>query len=158
MLGQMQMLAAYGNLAQGRRDDAMAWARDAGQIAARTGDTTTLGLMFGPTNLNLWWISMETDGGDPGRAVDIARRTTPTAVPAVSRQVAYYGDTGRALANLGRNDDAGRMLLTAERVAPQRMRASSLARETVRSLLERPLDPTVHGQLRGLAERMGIAL
>jgi hypothetical protein len=154
MLGQMQMLGAFACIAQGRRDDALTWAQEADRIAARTGDTTTLGLMFGPTNLQFWRISMEVDGGEPGRAVEIAHATTPAAVPAASRQVSFYSDTGRALARLGRDDDALRMLLTAERVAPQRLRASSLARETVRIMADR----STGSKLRGLAERMGLSL
>ncbi len=45
-------------------------------------------------------------------------------------------------------------MLTAERIGPQHIRSSVAARETARSLLRRGVDVP---ELRGLAERMGIA-
>ena len=47
------------------------------------------------------------------------------------------------------------MLLTAERIAPQRMR-SPLVVETTRGLLERARRGTGWTELRGLCERLGI--
>jgi transcriptional regulator with XRE-family HTH domain len=155
MLGQLQMLAAFSHLALGDRGQAEEWARESQSIAARTGDTNTLGLNFGPTNANMWWISMEVDGGDPGKAVEIARRTNPSAVT-VSRQTAFYADTGRALTRLGRDEEAVRMLLAAERIAPQRVHSSPLVRETTRTLLDRAQRRAGGPELRGLCERMGL--
>jgi hypothetical protein len=155
MLGQLQMLAAFCHLALGDRDQAEEWARESAAIAQRTGDTSTLGLNFGPTNANMWWISMEVDGGDPGKAVEIASRTNPSPVT-VSRQTAFYADTGRALARIGRDAEAIRMLLNAERLAPQRVHSSPLVRETTRLLLDRAQRRAGGPELRGLCERMGL--
>ncbi len=55
-----------------------------------------------------------------------------------------------------RNDDAVRMLLTAEHVAPQHTRSSAAARETARALLREARRGTAPG-LHGLCERMGVA-
>lgn len=43
------------------------WVDQASPLAERTGDSHRLGLMFGPTNIRLWQISMEVDGGEPDR-------------------------------------------------------------------------------------------
>jgi hypothetical protein len=67
--------------------------------------------------------------------------------------VHYYADTGRALAKLdGRNREAVRMLLIAERIAPQHGHPSADIREATQSLLERSPGP----ELRRLAERMHV--
>lgn len=155
MHAQLIMLSAFGHLAQGRRDEAEARVAESEAIAERTGDVPTLGLNFGPTNINVWRISMEVDGGDPGKAIEIAGRTNPSAVT-VSRQTAFYSDTGRALARIGKDAEAIRMLLTAERLAPQRFRSSRLVQETTRTLLDRSRRRAGGPELRGLAERMGL--
>jgi hypothetical protein len=49
------------------------------------------------------------------------------------------------------------MLLAAERTAPQRVRMSPFAAETVRTLLERSRRNAMGAQLRGLCFRMGLA-
>jgi hypothetical protein len=48
------------------------------------------------------------------------------------------------------------MLLTAERLAPQRVRSNRLVQETARHLLERSRRRAGGPELRGLAERMGL--
>lgn len=128
--------------------------REAARIAERTGETDTLGLAFGPTNVNLWQVAIETDTGDPGRAVEISRVTTP-GVLRPSRASVFHVDTGRALARLGQDDAAVRQLLSAERLSPQRIRADRNTRETTRTLLPRATGRRA-GQLRGLAQRIGI--
>lgn len=153
MLGQLHMLAAYSRIALGDRDGARGWADESARLAQRTGDTPALGLNFGPTNINIWWVSIETDGGEPGKAVEIASRTNPGTLT-VSRQAALYLDTGRALARLERDDEALRQVLAAERIAPQRVLGNPLTRETARAMLERSARASA---LRGLCERLGVA-
>ena len=41
-----------------------------------------MGLFFGLTNVNIWRIGIEVDGGDPDRAVAIARVTNPATIAA----------------------------------------------------------------------------
>jgi transcriptional regulator with XRE-family HTH domain len=155
MLGQLQMLTAFGYAAQGHREAAAGWAGESAKIAKRIGDVPTLGLSFGPTNVNIWHVSMEVDGGDPAKAVEIARRTNPTPV-ALSRQTNFYADAGRALARIGKDAEAIRMLLTAERLGPQRVHNWRLVQETARVLLERSQRRAGGSELRGLCERMGL--
>jgi hypothetical protein len=59
---------------------AASYITEAKQLAERTGDTTTFSLFFGPTNVRIWEISIEADGGEPGRAVALARQTEPSRV------------------------------------------------------------------------------
>jgi transcriptional regulator with XRE-family HTH domain len=155
VLGLLHLTSAYSLCALGRADDAVTRVDAAQEIAVRTGDTDALGLMFGPTNIDFWRISMDADGDDPGKAVDLARITNPLNVDSPSRQAAFYLDTSRALARIGKDQEALRMLLLVERMAPQRMQ-SPLVVETVRGLLERARRGTGWTELRGLCERLGV--
>jgi hypothetical protein len=127
---------------------------EAQRIADRTGDVDTLGLNFGPTNIRVWQISMEVEGGDPGRALEVAQATNPAALT-LSRQVGFYSDVSRALASTGRDLDAVRYLARAERTGPQRVRSSRVLQEATRGLVER-VPQSDASELRGIAERMGL--
>ncbi|BCJ59778.1 hypothetical protein Jiend_32000 [Micromonospora endophytica] len=69
------------------------------------------------------------------------------------RQVYFWLDLGRAAEAVGRDRDAVRMLLAAERVGPQHARSSVSARETARSLLRKG---AASPELRGLCKRMSL--
>jgi hypothetical protein len=158
MQGMLHLTCAFA--ATGAHEPAQVAARldEAQALAERIDDTDTLGLMFGPTNVRLWRLSMEVDGGDPGRAVEIAKGTNPALVNSPARRADFYTDTSRALTRIGKNDEAVRMVLTAERIAPQRVRTSRLVQETTRTLLDRAQRRAGGAELRGLCERMGIAV
>ncbi|MCU7730771.1 helix-turn-helix domain-containing protein [Actinoplanes sp. KI2] len=155
MAGTLHLICASASRGRDRIDDSRSWTAQAVALARRTGETTTLGMYFGPTNVDLWRINIEVNQGDPARAVEIARRANPAAIAAGLRQVFYYTDTARALAKLGGKDrEAIRLLLTAERLAPQHVHTSADASATVRTLLERSSRRAGGSELRGLAERM----
>jgi hypothetical protein len=117
-----------------------------------------MGMYFGPTNVDIWRVGTETDGGEPGLAARIAQDVSPAVVPAAFRQVFFYSDLARALSRIrGRDREAIRFLLTAERVAPQHVHTSPMARETTRSLLERSRRDAGGTELRGLAGRMHVS-
>ncbi|GLW31144.1 helix-turn-helix domain-containing protein [Actinoplanes regularis] len=157
MIGSLQLNCAYASRGRKRPDDSRAWSDEAAALAGRTGETTTLGLFFGPTNVNIWRIGIETDGDDPGLAASIARDTDPAALPIGFRQVFFYTDTARALARLrDRDREAIRLLLAAERVAPQHVHTSSLVRETARALLERSRRIAGGGELRAFCGRLQV--
>ncbi|MFC3499601.1 helix-turn-helix domain-containing protein [Micromonospora krabiensis] len=157
VLGALLLVCAMASRGRGRLDDSRAWSAEAAELAGHTGETSTMGLYFGPTNVAIWQIGIEADGGDPGRAAEIARVTNPTAIPVGFRQVFYYADTARALTRLRNRDrEAIRFLLTAERLAPQHVHTSALARETTRALLDRSSRRAGGTELRGLAERLQV--
>jgi transcriptional regulator with XRE-family HTH domain len=156
-LGILSLTGAYASRGLKRQDDSRAWLAQAGELAARTGETTTMELFFGPTNVNIWRIGLEADGGDPGAAIAVARDTNPAVIDAGCRQVFYYTDAARAYANVGGADrEALRYLLIAERIAPQHVHSSAFVQETARSLLDRARRQAGGTALRGLCERMGV--
>ncbi|MEV6303676.1 helix-turn-helix transcriptional regulator [Actinoplanes sp. NPDC051861] len=155
MLGSLHLVAALASRCRDSLEDSRDHLDGAAELARRTGETSTMGMFFGPTNVDIWRMTIEVGNGDPGRVVEIARRTDPAAVPAGVRQVFYYADTARALTRIGGRDrEAIRFLLTAERVAPQHVRTSDEIAETVRVLLERSRRQAGGTELRGLCERM----
>jgi hypothetical protein len=158
VLGTLQLVCGYASHGLKRAADDRMWSGEAVDIAGRTGETTVLGLFFGPTNVNLWRISTETDNGDWGRAIEISQATNPNMIDAMMRRVFFYTDTARALARMrGRDGDAIRYLLTAERIAPQHVHSSAFVQETARAMLERAQRLAGGSALRGLCERMGVA-
>lgn len=135
------------------REAAATHLAEAAAIAARTGETDAWDLQWGPRNVALWTIAHQIDTGRPVEAVETAAGVDVAALPAV-RQVYLYTDLARALTDVRRDDEAVRMLLAAEHVAPQHTRASAAARETARALYQHARQ---HSSLYGLCERMGVA-
>jgi transcriptional regulator with XRE-family HTH domain len=154
VLGSLHLVAALASRFRQRLEDSRDWLTEASGLARRTGETNTMGMFFGPTNVNIWRMSIEVEDGDPARVVEIARHTDPAAIPAGVRQVYYYADTARALARIGGRDrEATRFLLTAERVAPQHVRTCPELAATIRLLLDRSRRRTGGTELRALYER-----
>ncbi|TBL39565.1 XRE family transcriptional regulator [Verrucosispora sp. SN26_14.1] len=126
---------------------------EAGRIAAHTGETDSWDLAWGPRNVALWLMAFLLDTGRPEAALQTASGVDLAGLPAV-RQVYFWLDMGRAAEAVGRDRDAVRMLLAAERVGSQHARSSVSARDTARSLLRKG---ATSPELRGLCERMSLA-
>lgn len=157
VMGQLLMCAGFAHYALGDIDTAVNRVDEASRLARQTGDTDTFGLYFGPTNIGTWRVGMEADGSAPGRALEIAREINVSAIDSPTRQVSFYLDMGRALSRLRKDEQAIRQLLTAERLAPQRVRSDPLVAETARALLARSRRNAIGIELRGLCERIGVA-
>jgi transcriptional regulator with XRE-family HTH domain len=138
-----------------RPTDAFAHVAEARRLAEETGETTSWNMFFGPTNVDVWRVSLETDAGEPDRAIEAAGSVNISLLP-VSRQSYYYVDLARAYTDLGpgHGREAERALLTADRISPQRVRSSPSAQSAARYLLEQSRRSSPLG---GLCERMGIA-
>jgi transcriptional regulator with XRE-family HTH domain len=157
VLGMLRLVSSYGHRGLKQSEESAALTVEAADLAERTGETTTLGMFFGPTNVSFWRVAIETDGGDVGRAIELINATNPSAIGAAVRTVYFYTDAARAYASVGGNErDAVRLLLVAERVAPQHVHSSVLVRETARSILERSYRSKGEAALRGLCERLGM--
>lgn len=157
MLGMLYLTSAFASVGAGRRGDGEAAMDEARQLAARTGETDTFGLMFGPLNVRLWEVAEIADGGDPLDAVPIIADTNVLAIDSLSRQSAFFVDAGRVFQSLGHLDKAVQMLETAERIAPQRVHGDPFVVEAVRGLLETVRRQATTTRLRGLAARVGVA-
>jgi transcriptional regulator with XRE-family HTH domain len=130
---------------------------EAADLARRTGETKAWHLNFGATNVGIHQVSLNTELGRYGDAVSAGEGVHPEVMAAPGREAAFQADLGRALAHLrGRESEAVSALLAAEQVAPQRVHANTMVRDTVADLLDRQLSSHIARDLRGLAHRMGI--
>ncbi|MCQ8829448.1 helix-turn-helix domain-containing protein [Streptomyces malaysiensis] len=133
---------------------------EAADLADRTGETRAWHLNFGPTNVGIHHVSLNTDLGLHGEAVQGKDGVHPeTLAEAPGRQAAFHADLGRSLTHLrGREAEAVAALLTAEQIAPQRIHANVPVRNTVEYLADRQLPTRAARDLRGLAHRIGLSL
>jgi transcriptional regulator with XRE-family HTH domain len=166
LLGELHLISAT-SLTQDRQrpgdtraEEVRGHLAEAANLAGRTGETRAWHLNFGPTNVGIHQVSLNTDLGLHGEAVNAGDGVHPEALEeAPGRQAAFYTDLGRSLAHLqGREAAAVAALLTAEKIAPQRIHANALVRSTVEFLTERRLPAHTARDLRGLAHRIGLPL
>jgi transcriptional regulator with XRE-family HTH domain len=132
---------------------------EAADIAARVGGGINFGHQgFGLANYGFWRVHLAVGRGEGAKVWELARGVDPTAVKSASRQAAFYADLGQGLATeRAHRHEAVAALRTAERLAPQRVRANPFVRETVVDLMRRARRDEIGRELRGMAHRMGIA-
>jgi hypothetical protein len=143
------MAAAY----QGDRVSTRALLAEAEVTAHRLGaDANHCHTAFGPTNVNLHRVSAAVALGDGGVAVEQARRVHPQQLPVLERRANYLLDVARGHGQVNQDTEALRLLLAAERAAPEEVRYQPVARALVVDLLrhERRRNP----ELRALASRV----
>jgi transcriptional regulator with XRE-family HTH domain len=129
---------------------------EAQQIAERTGQGNAFWFMFGPANVALWRVTTALELGDPSTAIQFARTINLDMVLARSRRAGFLTDYGRALASDRRIPEAVDVFRQAERLNPDSVRNSPLAREAVQGMLLRERRAAGDRNLRGLAARMGV--
>lgn len=163
MHGAMHLNASLAQAAMRRPDSAADHLAEAATLADGIGEDERSPhgfghLYFGPHNVGIWKVTLAVELGDPGAAKELAAAVNPAAVPSAARQGMFWADLGRGLATRRADRDAAvRALVTAERLAPQRIRTNPMARETVTDLRMRARRDAGGRELRGLAFRMGLA-
>jgi len=161
MLGQLHLSASLVCAVDRRPDDAAAHLAEAHREAATLGDPDDgIGfnvLAFGPTNLGLWRLAVETELGEYGRVIELARRIEPRRLKVANRHQSYWLHLGRALAHSGKTDrEALVAFMNAERAAPVPFGLNPMARDTVVSMVHRARHRSVSDDLRMLARRLGV--
>lgn len=160
--GSLHLTAALSSAATGDGDQVTTHVAEARTLAESGDDpdgTGWAGLCFSRTNVGIWETSLALELGDPGRTLDVARRTRPEDHPSWSRQGAFHGDVARALATDRKSRGrAVQALVRAEALAPVRTRSNVWLRETARDLLRQVKRDSSEGrELRSVAHRMGLA-
>lgn len=165
LLGELHLISATSitldkqRPGKSRAVDVRGHLAEAADLADRTGETRAWHLNFGPTNVGIHQVSLNTDLGLHGEAVLAGAGVQPEVLDAPGRQAAFHADLGRALSHLrGREADAVIALLAAEQIAPQRIHANALVRDTIGFLVDRQLPAHLARDLRGLAHRTGLPL
>ncbi|GIM95908.1 helix-turn-helix domain-containing protein [Paractinoplanes toevensis] len=160
--GMLHLTCAWTDALADRPGDAQTHLGEAAAVAARLGGDPADGgfaeLQFGPTNIAQWRVSLELETGSPGRAVELARAVDPKQILSRSRRTQFHIEHGAALAATRRADgEALTQFITAERIAPQRVRLSPIVRDNVGVLLRRARANAGVDHLRELAARVGVA-
>jgi transcriptional regulator with XRE-family HTH domain len=154
--GMLHLTAAFAGAITVRRDDTRAHLAEADAMATRTGEGRFAGLCFGPTNVGFWRVAIAVEMGEGGRVDEIARDIVPDTVSSASRRASFWSDVARGYAQERRDEAAVRAFCTAEQLAPQRVRASTVIRETVGDILRRARRDAGGRELRSLAHRVGV--
>lgn len=155
MRGLLHLLTGWTEYSLGHRDQAEPHLAEADTLARQIGNSRTMRVSFGPANADIWRLSMAVEAGDPAEAVAIGRDLRGIGGLPKIRQATAYMDLGRALATMRKDEEATRLLLAAERLAPQRLDHNPLVAETVRVLHDRARHRDPSG-INGLAERLGV--
>ncbi len=160
----LQHLSAYGSLlvtaaTAAARDDRRAVAGDflaaAADVAHRVGsDRTDYETPFGPSQVTMQTVDVGVVTEDYAVALDAAARmpANPGLPPAAHCR--HLTDRACAHVNLGQDEQALALLLTAEGIAPEWMRHQTLVRAVIRDLLTAERRRST--PLRDLAQRIGV--
>lgn len=163
LLGELHLIRATASTQQVHRrgservDAVRDHLREASSLARRTGETRAWNLNFGPTNVGIHQVSLNTDLGLHGAAIHAGQALRKGIASPPGRMAVFHADLGRALASQrGRYSEAVAELITAERIAPQRVQADPTVRQVIIALLDRQLPAQAARNLRGLVHRTGL--
>jgi transcriptional regulator with XRE-family HTH domain len=161
VLGMLTLTAALSAAVVQRADQAAYWLEEATALASRVeNDPFRTWQSFSPANVSMWRVGVGVERGEAGGTLlEMARDVRLDLFePKSSRRAGFFMDVSRGLARDKRTQaEAVRWLCRAEAAAPQRIRNSAAARETVAFLLNRAAASAGGRELRGLASRMSIA-
>lgn len=158
--GMLHLNAALAAAAQADADTTRIHLNEAATLAAALPEQRDnfAFLHFGEPNVAVWRVSLATELDEGPKVAELAKLVNPNALPAKARRAMFYADLGRSLVAERATVDKGvQALVTAERIAPQRVRNNVFVREVVANLLRRAQRDAGGRELRGLAWRMGVA-
>jgi hypothetical protein len=160
MLSTLYAMNAFSSRILGNADDSRTWSAEAVGVAGRTGESCApeLCFPFGPTRVNYWRFLAEIDAAEFGRATELVQEINMGVLRTPVAKGLLYVGLARTYTGLdGKDREAIRYLLAAERIAPQHVRSEEWVRITARTLLERSRKQAGGSALRGLCERIGVA-
>jgi hypothetical protein len=156
--GSLLLLLAIVATRRGDHNTAQHALHNAGQLARQLGDEGNwLWTAFGPTNVAIHELSIQSELGDAKKAAQIADIIDIDALPTVLRGRRSQVHIELAWSAAGHADDAVAVLhlLEAERVAQQTVTRNSSARALLGVLLARERRSVTPG-LRALGSRAGV--
>ena len=158
MYGALWLVAVVASVRQGDAWTARDRLREHALPAAEAaGEGNVLWTVFGPTNVDLYAMSVEMEAGESAEGLRIADKIDVTNSRSLERKTTFYLELARL--NDQRRDDAAVLLhlISAEASGPEDMRYNILARDLVRGLLKHAR-PSIAPQVRALAKRMELVV
>jgi hypothetical protein len=156
----LSLSAALAAAALRKGEAARGWLSDASALADRVRDDPASNWQsFSATNVGVWRLAVDVELGKTGSAIrELADQVSIDRLGArSSRRADFFADVARGL---GRDPkcrvEAVAWLGRAEKAAPQRVRNSPSARDTVLHLLNTAKSQSTTRELRGMAARMGV--
>lgn len=150
--GMLLLSAALARQIEGDDEGALERVGEAESVAERLGENPDAWMSFGPANVNTWKATLAVEAKQPEVALKAVRETRFDALSTRGRKASLAVDHGRALAMLGRDDEAVQQLRRAEKLAVTRVHKNPMVKELVADLYDR----AVSRDLRGLAWRMNL--
>ena len=129
--------------------------RFAQPLAEMTGETTYLWTEFGPMNVNVIAVGVETRLGQSVDALRLAGRVEPTKLRSIERRATHLMEVARNYELRGEDAGVLHYLLRMEHDAPEDLIYQPVAVSLIRGLLARSR-PTLRPDIVGLAQRAGI--
>jgi len=159
-LGMLTLTASLTAASLQHGDTASHWLDEAGEIAARVPDDPERNWQsFSATNVAIWRVTVGVERGEAGGTIhELADKVSLDHLgEKSSRRATFFADVGCGLAREPRTRaEAVQWLRRAEEAAPQLIRNSATARESVAYLLNRATVTAGGRELRGMAARMGL--
>lgn len=157
LYGSLVLLAAVTSVRRGDVWRARDHVATATPLADRTGERNVLWTAFGPTNVEMYAVSVEVEAGDAAEALRLADRVGYDRSPSIERRVAFLLE--QATGYEQRRDYASALLLlhTASHEAPEDVRQRPRAHQLFSTIIQRGRRSVAHDAVQ-LAEQLGLAL
>lgn len=153
--GGLHLLAATEAARADKAAEADRLLHEASPVADRLGETNHFRMVFGPTNVALHRLSTLVELGKTRDALETAENISVGAVQAVERRLTYYLDSARCYLRMGNNLAAIHMLQRLHGESSEELYYNSIARETLRSLMQHA-KPSMRGELDPLLKAAGL--
>jgi transcriptional regulator with XRE-family HTH domain len=156
VLGALYLKSAVAAARRGDRSTAIDLLDEAGRAASQlNADRNDFWTAFGPTNVAVHAVTIAVELGEPGYALEQARRVRLSRLPVPERRAHHLIDVAKAHGQSRQDSEAVKLVLAAEKLAPEEVRLRPTTRTLIADILHRA--PVVGDELRGLAHRLTAA-
>lgn len=156
VLGALCLKCAVAAARRGDRSAAIDLLHEAGRAADRLdADRNDFWTAFGPTNVAVHAVTIAVELGEPGDALQRARRVRVSRLPVPERRAHHLIDVATAHGQSRQDSEAVELVLAAEKLAPEEVRLRPTSRALIADILHRA--PVAGDDLRGLAHRLAAA-
>ena len=155
--GTLLLVGAMAAARYGDSEKVADYLQEADRAALQLGhDGNNLWTAFGPTNVAIHRTNTAAELGNMGAVLTSVTPVLSSSIP-VERKARYLLDVARAHASTGNHEEALRMVMSAERMAPEQVRHHYLTKEIVMAIIRKSTKaPTF--ELQKLMERIDLVV
>lgn len=157
LYGSLVLLAAVASVRRGEVWTARERVAAVAPLASRTGERNVFWTAFGPTNVDMYAVSVEVEAGDAAEALRLADLVGYDRSPSIERRVAFLLEQAKGYEQ--RRDYASTLVLlqTASREAPEDVAQRPAARQLLETVIQRGRRSVASDAVR-LAGEVGLPL